>query len=80
MTYIRSQKNYRAEILSYYYFLKTYNYDPCFVNQKSTDKEESTDENESVDLYDMPPPEGDEEVKEGKGLEILTLLINLIIN
>ena len=28
----------------------------------------------------MPPPEGDEEVKEGKGLEILTLLFNLVIN
>ena len=39
-----------------------------------------TDKNESVDLSDMPPPEGDEEVKEGKGLEILTLLINLFIN
>ena len=25
------------------------------------------DKEESVDLYDMPPLEGDEEVKEGKG-------------
>ena len=62
------------------FFLQTYNCDPCFENRKSTDKEESTDINESVDLSDMPPPEGDEEVKEGKGLEILTLLINLFIN
>ena len=36
-------------------------------------KEESTDQEESVDLSDMPPLEGDKkEVKEGKGLEILT--------
>ena len=33
---------------------------------------ESTDEEESVYLSDMPPLEGDEEVKEGKGLKILT--------
>ena len=33
---------------------------------------ESTDEEESVYLSDMPSLEGDEEVKEGKGLKILT--------
>ena len=33
---------------------------------------ESTDEEESVYLSDMPPLEGDEEVKEGKGLKMLT--------
>ena len=33
-----------------------------------------TNKEESVDLSDMPPLEGDEEeVKEGKGLKILTL-------
>ena len=30
------------------------------------------DKEESVDLYDMPPLEGDEEVKEGKGSQIFT--------
>ena len=33
---------------------------------------DSTDEEESVYLSDMPSLEGDEEVKEGKGLKILT--------
>ena len=50
-------------------FLETYNCDNWFENE------------ESVDLSDMPPLEGDEEeVKEGKGLKILTpkkLLIRL---
>ena len=37
-------------------------------------KEESTDKEESEDLPPMAPLEGDEEeVKEGKGLKILTL-------
>ena len=37
------------------------------------ENEESTDKEKSVDLSDMPPLEGDEEeVKEGKGLRILT--------
>ena len=40
--------------------------------EEPTDKEESTDKKEkSVDLSDIPPLEGDEEVKEGKGLKIL---------
>ena len=39
-------------------FLKTYNYDACFQNEESTNKEES------VDLSDIPALEGDEEVKE----------------
>ena len=39
-----------------------------------TDKEDLTDGKESVDLSDKPLLEGDEEeVKEGKGLQILTL-------
>ena len=33
---------------------------------------ESTGKEESVDLSDRPPLEGDEEIKEGKGLQILT--------
>ena len=48
-------------------FLKTYNFDPWFENEESTNREEF------VDLSDMQPLEGDEkEVKEGKGLKILT--------
>ena len=45
-------------------FLETYNHDVWFQNEESTDKEES------VDLSDMLPLEG-EKVKEGKGLKIL---------
>ena len=38
-----------------------------------TDKEELTDKEESEDLSPMPPLEGnEEELKEGKGLKILT--------
>ena len=48
-----------------------------------TDKEDLTDGKESVDLSDKPLLEGDEEeVKEGKGLQILTsnkLLTSLTI-
>ena len=41
--------------------------------EESTDKEQSTDEKESVDLSDMPLLESDEEeVREGKGIKILT--------
>ena len=35
-------------------------------------EEQLNDEEESVDLSDMSPLEDDEEVKEGKGLSILT--------
>ena len=41
-------------------------YDPCFENQKSTDKEELADQKKSADLSDMPPPESDEEKKNKK--------------
>ena len=54
-------------------FLKAYNYDVWFENEESTDKEDSTDDKKSADLYDIPPLEGnEEEVKERKGLKILT--------
>ena len=54
-------------------YLKGYNYKVWSKNEKkSTDKEESTDKKESVDLSDMPPLEGDEKLKEGKGLKNLT--------
>ena len=41
--------------------------------EELTDKEESPDKKESVDLSDIPLLEGDEEeLREGKGIEILT--------
>ena len=43
-----------------------YNYDEWLENEESSDKEES------VDFPDIPPLEGDKEVKEGKGLKDLT--------
>ena len=65
-------------------FPETYNYDVWFENEeqadttRKSDKEESadttriSDKEESVDLSDMPAIEGDEEVKEGKGLNMFT--------
>ena len=61
-------------------FLETYN-DAWFENEESTvTTSRKSDKDKSVDLSDMPPLEGDEEVKEGKGLRILApnkLLIRL---
>ena len=62
-------------------FLETYNYDVWRITDtaRKSDKEESTDTTRksdkevSIDLSDMSPLEGDEEVKEGKGLKILNL-------
>ena len=55
------------------------NYDPKSFSPKrydynvlSENKEESADKEKSVDLSDMPPPEGDEEVRKGKGIKFLT--------
>ena len=63
-------------------FIKGYDYSVWSKNEEeSTDKEECTDKEESVDLSDMPALESDEEVKEVKGLKILTpnkLLTRLI--
>ena len=42
------------------------------IKEESTDEKYLIDKEESVDLSDMPPLEGDEEVKERKGLQILT--------
>ena len=49
-------------------FLKTYNYNIWFENQKSTDTtSRKSNKDESVDLSDMSPLEGDEEqIKKGK--------------
>ena len=47
------------------------NYYPWFENEKRGDKKESIDKEESADLNDMPPLEGDEEEVK-KGLKSLT--------
>ena len=52
--------------------LETYNYDPWFENEESSNTARQSDKEESVDLSHIPPPEGGEEVKEGKGIKILT--------
>ena len=50
-------------------FLEIYSYDEWFENEESTDKRRESDREE----FDMAPLEGDEEeVKEGKGLKLLT--------
>ena len=53
-------------------FLETYNYDPWFQNEELSDTTIKSGKEESIDLSDMPPLEGDEEVTERKGLKILT--------
>ena len=52
-------------------FLETYNYDVWFESEESPDKTKTN--KKSTHLPPMPPLEKDqEEVKEGKGLKILT--------
>ena len=54
-------------------FFEIYNYNIWFENEKLADTTSTkSDKGESVHLSDMSPLEGDEEVKEGKGLIILT--------
>ena len=53
-------------------FLETNNYNVWFENEESADTTKKSDKKESVNLSDMSPLEGDEKVKEGKGLKILT--------
>ena len=55
-------------------FLETHSYDKRFENAALDDAtSRKSDKEESVDLSDMPPLEGEEEeLKEGKRLEILT--------
>ena len=53
------------------YFLK-HNYKDWFKNEELGDTTRKSDKEESVDLSDIEPLECDEEVKEGKGLKILT--------
>ena len=64
--------------------LETYKYDVWFENEEFTDKEELNDQEESTDTTrksdtkefadwsDMPPRQGDVELKEGTRLKILT--------
>ena len=57
------------------YFLK-HNYDSWFQNKESYDTtSRKSDKEESTDLSDMLPLGGDEEVKEGKGLTRLPILL-----
>ena len=49
-------------------FLETYSYEDWFKNEELTDTTRN-DKEESVDLSDMSPVEGDEEVKEGKRIK-----------
>ena len=58
-------------ILSIYLF-EPYNYNVWFENGDLDYKTRKNDKEESADLSDMPALEDDEEVKEGKGLKILT--------
>ena len=53
-------------------FLGTYNYENWFENKELNDTKRKSNKEESIDLTDMPPLEGDEEVKEGKRLKTLT--------
>ena len=59
-------------------FGKKYDPENLFLEEhdyslRSENKEESTDKEESIDFSDMPPQGGDEEeVREGKGIQILT--------
>ena len=49
-------------------FLETYSYEDWFKNEELTYTTRN-DKDESVDLSDMSPVEGDEEVKEGKRIK-----------
>ena len=53
-------------------FLERYNYEDRFKNERLADATRKSDTDKSVDLFEMPPLEDDQEVKEGKGLKILT--------
>ena len=47
-------------------FLGTFSYEYWFKNEESTDTTRKSDNEEPVNLSDMPPPEGDkEEVNKG---------------
>ena len=74
--YIKSSELYNNFLEIYYLFSRNLfsrnpNDDPerLPLKEELTDKEEQTDEEEYVDLSHMQPLEGDEEVKEGKGLK-----------
>ena len=53
-------------------FHEEYNYSMWSENKELIDKEELTDKEEHIDLFDMPPLEGDEEEgREGKRIRTL---------
>ena len=52
-------------------FRETNKYDEWFENEESTDTTRKSNKEDSLDLSDIPPLEGDE-VKEGKRLKNLT--------
>ena len=51
------------------FLVDTYNYDNWYENEESVDTTRKSVKDESTDA---PPIEGNEEIKEGKGLKILT--------
>ena len=53
-------------------FLGTYNCENWFENKELNDTKRKSNKEESIDLTDMPPLEGDKEVKEEKRLKTLT--------
>ena len=50
------------------YFLK-HNYEGLFRNEELSDTTRKSDKEESVDLSDIPPLEGEEEIKDRNGLK-----------
>ena len=54
-------------------FIQTCNYDIWFQSEELSNTTRKSDKENSADLSNMPPLEGDEEVKQGKGLKMLSL-------
>ena len=50
-------------------FLETYNYEGLLKNEELSDTTRKSDKEESVDLSDIPPLEGEEEIKDRNGLK-----------
>ena len=60
-------------------FLETCSYHVWFENEELSDTTRKSDNEESVDLSDLPPLKGDEKVKKGKRLTFLAPKKLLII-
>ena len=70
-------KKWILSIILLIYFLK-HSYDNWFQNEESDDTtSRKSDKEESADLSDMPPLEGNEEVKERKRLKTLIYQLDL---